>query len=83
MRSIRDIQLENSLLRNAQLEALVCSELADLHSGFPGKWNVIAATKAATSRLCGVRGGAQVSLAEGALTLPRLQAQQCGTGGGL
>ena len=69
----------------AQSVALDCSELADLHShlSFLGKWDGNAELEVATSRLCRVMGGAQVLLAEGVLALPRLLAQQFGTGGGL
>jgi hypothetical protein len=35
----------------------------------------------AASRMCWARRNAQLLLAEGALTLPPLQAQQCGNGG--
>ena len=48
-----------------------------------GKWNAIAEIEVSTSRLYRVRGVAQVFLVVGGLTLPRLQAQQFGTGGGL
>lgn len=63
----------------AEIVRLVCS---DLHFRSE-KWNGTAGIGVATSRLCNVREDAQVFLAVGGLTLPRLQAQQFGTGGGL
>ena len=69
----------------AQSVRLVCSEPADLHShpSSLGKWNGIAEIEVATSRLRSVKGVAPVFPAEAVLALPRLQAQQFGTGGGL
>ena len=69
----------------AQIVGLVCSEPADPHSHSRslGKWNGIAEIEVATSGLRSVEGVAPVFLAEAVLTLPRLQAQQFGTGGGL
>jgi hypothetical protein len=69
----------------AQIVGLVYFELADphSHSGSLGKWNGIAEIEVPTSRLCRVREGAPVFLAERVLTIRRLQAQQFGIGGGL
>lgn len=69
---------------------LVCSELTDLHLHLgslgtgPGSLEIDAVDLVlAASRLSWAKGGARLLLAEEALTLPPLQAQQSGNGGKL